>query len=187
MYLQKLNKGDTMQADKETWEFIPGYDSAYSVSTMGRVKSHDRRVPVQGNSTRFSKGKMLKPIRYNQFGHLKVELKGMPRAIHRLVLETFVGPCPAGLETRHLNGNPADNRLDNLAWGTTKENCQDTVRHGNSLIGERNKASKLTERQVKIIRSEHNCGLSKKFLAKHYGVTRRTISHIINRKTWKHI
>lgn len=31
---------------------------------------------------------------------------------------------------RHLNGNPYDNRLENLAWGTPSENMLDKVRHG---------------------------------------------------------
>ena len=52
------------------------------------------------------------------------------RLVHRLVLEAFVGPRPEGMVARHLNGDPGDNRLENLAWGTQSENNYDKVRHG---------------------------------------------------------
>jgi len=45
-------------------------------------------------------------------------------------LETSVGPCPEGHVTRHLNGDPTDNRLENLRWGTRSENQRDSVKHG---------------------------------------------------------
>lgn len=51
--------------------------------------------------------------------------------IHRVILEAFVGPCPEGMECRHLNGIRTDNRLVNLAWGTRKENIDDKVKHAN--------------------------------------------------------
>lgn len=51
------------------------------------------------------------------------------RYVHHLVLETFVGPRPDGMETRHLNGNHSDNRVENLAWGTKSENGADKVAH----------------------------------------------------------
>ena len=45
--------------------------------------------------------------------------------VHRLVLEAFVGPCPEGMECRHLEGDTANNALSNLAWGTPQENAAD--------------------------------------------------------------
>lgn len=56
--------------------------------------------------------------------------KKMTAKVHQLVLEAFVGPRPEGMVTRHLNGDPSDNRLTNLAWGTHAENNADTVQHG---------------------------------------------------------
>lgn len=69
-----------------------------------------------------------------KFGHLHVQLwkDNRPRTvrIHRLVLEAFVGPCPAGLEGCHGDGDASNNRLENLRWDTPSENNYDSVRHG---------------------------------------------------------
>jgi hypothetical protein len=51
------------------------------------------------------------------------------RDVHRLILETFVGPRPPGKQCRHLNGDSLDNRLENLAWGTFHENFADRLAH----------------------------------------------------------
>src|SRR5271166_1685861 len=61
----------------------------------------------------------------NGKGHLQYTLRGYRYFGHTLVLLTFVGPCPEGYECRHLDGNPANNRLRNLAWGTRLENAAD--------------------------------------------------------------
>jgi hypothetical protein len=50
--------------------------------------------------------------------------------IHRAVMLAFVGPLPDGMVTRHLNGNPLDNRLANLEYGSPAENVQDAIGHG---------------------------------------------------------
>jgi hypothetical protein len=67
------------------------------------------------------------------FGHLNAAIMIGDRyrsyPVHRLVLEAFVGPRPPGHLCRHLNGVPDDNRVENLAWGTPKENGEDAVRH----------------------------------------------------------
>jgi hypothetical protein len=53
--------------------------------------------------------------------------------VHHLIAETFHGPRPEGMVVRHLNGNPLDNRAENLRWGTYTENNLDAVAHGTHL------------------------------------------------------
>jgi hypothetical protein len=38
------------------------------------------------------------------------------RSVARLVLEAFTGPCPPGCRATHLDRDPLNNRLPNLAW-----------------------------------------------------------------------
>ena len=111
----------------ETWKAIPGYEGLYEVSDQGRVRSF-RRV---------ANGQLLRPGRMPQ-GHLSVALgRGNSQCVHKLVLLAFVGPAPDKHECCHNNGNPADNRLENLRWGTRSENIKDAVRHGTWLTPER--------------------------------------------------
>lgn len=50
--------------------------------------------------------------------------------VHRLVMETFVGPMPAGLEIRHLDDVKTNNHISNLAYGTRAENVNDRIKNG---------------------------------------------------------
>lgn len=54
----------------------------------------------------------------------------LTKKVHRLVLESFVGPCPQEMEALHRDGNKINCRLDNLHWGSRSQNCVDRVRHG---------------------------------------------------------
>ncbi len=114
--------------------------------------------------------------------------------VHHLVLEAFVGPRPEGMECRHLNGDPFDNRPENLAWGTRSENALDKVRHGrccfSGFIGEKNPTAKLNEAQVREIRKlDTNRALTRK-IALQFGVTMKTIRRIRRRDRhsgWAHV
>src|ERR1039458_78239 len=50
--------------------------------------------------------------------------------VHALLLVTFTGPRPEGMEALHGNDIGTDNRLDNLRWGTRTENSTDRRRNG---------------------------------------------------------
>lgn len=49
---------------------------------------------------------------------------------HLLVVGAFRGSRPTGHVVRHLDGEHQNNEIDNLVWGTPKENSADTKRHG---------------------------------------------------------
>lgn len=67
-------------------------------------------------------------------GYQHVELRrdgqSHKRKVHRLVLESHIGPQPEQHEACHRNGDGLDNRLENLYWGTRQQNMIDKVRHG---------------------------------------------------------
>lgn len=123
-------------------------------------------------------------------GYLEVHINRVTRKIHRLVLETFVGPCPKGMACRHLDGNPSNNNLSNLCWGTYRENWEDKVRHGRDNVGhnngEVNGRSKLTEDDVREIRRTYRKGLGGQ-MGRKYGVDRVTIRAVAIGKLWSHI
>ncbi|MCK9569061.1 HNH endonuclease [Candidatus Pacearchaeota archaeon] len=113
------------------------------------------------------------------------------RFVHHLILETFTGSRPKDQECRHLDGNPANNTIENLCWGTRKENYEDSVQHGtNRLIvvcsqrGEAHGKAVLTEEDVKDIRSSP---LSCNQLAIQFGVSRSCIQHARQGRNWRHI
>jgi len=126
-------------------------------------------------------------------GYLQLNLSaGGPKRrfrLHVVILMAFSGPCMAGQVCRHLDGDKTNNRLENLVWGTPKENAEDALRHGTALLGSRQSQSKLTEADVLEIRrraGEGPCGVQGK-LAREYGVSDAIISHIVTQKAWRHV
>jgi HNH endonuclease/NUMOD4 motif-containing protein len=112
----------------EEWRPVVGYEGSYEVSDHGTIRSIDRIVMRNGRPNRL-RGQLLRPGRQKS-GHRFVNLPGRNHRVHRLVLAAFVGPCPRGLEGCHENGDPSDNRLSNLRWGTHTSNNRDKQRHG---------------------------------------------------------
>lgn len=101
--------------------------------------------------------------------------------LHRIVAWVFHGDPPFnGAEVRHLNGNPANNKSDNLAWGTHAENQRDMIAHGTVRYGENNRSASLLNFQVSEIVQLWAQGMLQVDLADFYGVSPMTISRIVN-------
>ncbi len=137
----------------------------------------------------------LKPGRMPK-GHLILNLskngKGQTHLLHRLILETFVGPCPPGMECCHKDDNPGNNDLSNLRWDTKRGNRADSRRNGGYVApprkpGSLHPNSKLTESKVLAIRELYRQGASPTALAKEYGVSVGAIEKVIYRKSWTHV
>lgn len=118
----------------ERWRPVPGHAGYYEVSDCGRVRSVERTV-VARDGRIMSLASQLKNLSPGFGGYVLAQLwrnnEQRKVRVHTLVLEAFVGPPPAGTECRHLDGNPANNSIENLAWGTSSQNKWDRVRHGN--------------------------------------------------------
>lgn len=162
--------------------FVVGkYRENYYATTDGRVFS---TIPWNGTTFRELKQERMK------LGYYRVAIyDGYKKKVlvHIIVIETFVGEKPSPWhEVRHLDGNPANNCIENLAWGTKEENVQDSKDHGTFVLGSRNYNAKLTEEMVIEIRKLIADGFTHKEIADMFNVSRATISNVATR-SWQHV
>ena len=113
----------------EEWRPVVGHEGQYEVSSHGRVKSLERMVPSSFGRDRKVPSKILK-CSPDDFGRPRAVLTGqVGHKVHHLVMEAFVGPLPEGMEVCHNDGDPANNRVENLRFDTRSENALDAVGH----------------------------------------------------------
>jgi hypothetical protein len=178
----------------EVWRTIPGWKSYYKVSTLGRVKSLARLVTERSGTVRPLKERIMRTSGGGPNGRPMVILckntKNRRRAyVHHLVLETFVGPKPDGMEACHFPIQDVGcNRLDNLRWDTHLNNVREQRSWGGGSPGEKNGRAKLTEDEVRKIRRLYATGKYRQVdLGNKFGITQDSVSGIILRKTWAHV
>ena len=143
----------------EIWKEHPIY-SDYEVSNRGRIRSNKTSTP-----------RVLKahPNPRYLVVRLRHDKRYVTRYVHRLVLETFVGPGEVCL---HLDNDPTNNSLENLQWGTQADNNAQTMRDGKHGYAVR---PALTQEQANYILGSK---LPYKILAKIFGVHINTIKRI---------
>ncbi len=173
------------EEQREEWRPISGFDG-YEVSSLGRVRNwHRRGYKRSGQSAEPSH--LLAPMR-NRKGYLTVHLWAnggkFTRFVHRLVIDAFCGPGQEGEVCRHLDGNPQNNRPENLMWGTPLENMADQERHGTRPKGERVHGSRLSASDVSAIRALPPATRSSD-VARAYSVDPGTIRRIRRGASWR--
>ena len=122
------------------------------------------------------------------WGYGGFTIDGRSMYAHRVSWMFEHGPIPDGLYVLHKCDNPPCVNPDHLFLGTHTDNMRDMVEkgraRGGSLPGESNGQAKLTEADVLAIRADKR---TQQAIADEYGVSRRAIGYIKNRKTWTHI
>lgn len=124
------------------------------------------------------------------YGRLSIRYK-QTMATH-VVLELAGQPRPEidghhGAVALHSCDNPPCCNPRHLRWGTQQENAHDMRTKRRAARGEAASSSKLTEQDVRDIRTQSRAGVSRRSLSEQYGVSKVAIGHVINHTTWQHV
>ena len=163
---------------EEQWREVPS-DPDYFASSAGRVRGKSGRVmsPYVGRH-----GYELLTVCHE---------KQYLRKVHRMVCEAFNGPAPEGSRShaRNLDGNRLNNRAENLAWGTPKDNSADALHHGTRVQGMQQPDAKLSDDDVREVRRLLAVEplLTQRMIGDLYEVSDVVISNIKLGKTWGHV
>lgn len=135
---------------REIWKAVSGFEEFYEVSNIGRVRSwKNGRHGISNYS------KILKPGT-DGGGYLIVFLSKNKIVIRRhvahLIIETFTGNRPEGMEVNHLDGIKTNNSISNLKYCTSSQNKLHAFRNGLNHRGEKHPNSILSESDVFKIR-----------------------------------
>lgn len=126
----------------EIWKDVVGFERAYQVSSLGRIKSKIRKSVV--------KEKILKPFKNNN-GYECVDLwnnNHKKKLVHRLVAEAFIPNPECKLFINHIDGDKTNNKVENLEWCTHSEN----ILHSFRVLGHRTvKGMVMNNKPVKCL------------------------------------
>lgn len=173
-----------LNLEGEIWLPVEGHSGMYEISNLGRLRSYGQ----------FNKLVILKLFLgdrgyYRKPLIIKGTLKRKNYSIHRLVAQAFIPNPQNKPNVNHIDGNKLNNRVENLEWVTQGENLQHAIKLGTlALDGHNNPTAAFTKEQVIEIRELYSKGnLSRREIAKIYGVSKSPIDNILAMRTYKNV
>ena len=109
---------------QEIWKDVTGFEGFYQVSTLGRVRSLDRKVMGKDGFPRLHKGKIMSPGTTHGYKFVFLAKNGSNKQwyVHRLVASEFI-PNPKNYpQINHKDEDRGNNQVNNLEWCTSKYN-----------------------------------------------------------------
>lgn len=148
-------------------------------------KSCSSKAQYEASQGRFKEPAGMRPLSPDEVdgGYQRVTLKqGDARVrefVHRLVLSVFVREPSDQEQACHRDGNPSNNALPNLRWGTQSENWDDRRRHGKFRA-----YAKLTQRDVDLVHTLHADGATNANIASRFDVSETQVRNILDGAQW---
>lgn len=144
-----------LNGNTEVWKDIPGFETRYQVSNLGRIRS------IQDNHGKYKE--QIKSTRISNKGYEYVRLyikdKGHNVAVHRAVASAFI-PNPDNKPTvNHRDGNKRNNHVDNLEWSTYSENLKHAYKTG--LTNAQHVADRQRGSKIGVTSNFHNVSWDK--------------------------
>ena len=108
---------------QEIWKDVKDFEGRYEVSNLGRIRHIKGRIRTPWLVDGYPTLAFGKPVYDSSGTRTGRELKSF--RVHRIVAEAFI-PNPENFPiVRHKDNCRTNARVDNLEWGTKKDNMQD--------------------------------------------------------------
>jgi hypothetical protein len=149
----------------------------------------EKWIPVPESGCWIWVGSSFQQRHYENSPYGQIWIDGKLIKAHRASWEIYQGPIPAGLFVLHKCDTPACVNPSHLYIGTQANNVQDRddkSRRGPPR-GEKHPMSKLTDRDVILIRQCAGKGMTTTALAYLFGVHRTTIQRAKSGRRWSHV
>ena len=116
------------------WKDVVGYEGMYEVSNDGQVRTHkDKTTHSVRHGERKWKQRILKEKSPNG-RDVRVDLwkdkKPKTFLVHRLVAYAFIPEVEGKTSINHIDGNPRNNKVENLEWCNHLENNTHAFENG---------------------------------------------------------
>lgn len=160
----------------EIFKDVFKFENTYQISNYGNVKNKKTGLLLKPSYNK--KGYMYVYLSYSHTGRVKWY-------IHRLVGFHFIPNPNNKPQINHIDGNPQNNKVENLEWCTNKENQRHAILNNLHYQGERHKDSKFKESNIGLLPELVKIGFTVAQLNSLTGVANINIEKIIYGKTWR--
>lgn len=164
----------------EIWRPVVEWESLYEVSSVGRVRRSGKVLAGWIGP----QGYPMVNLNDSHNGRRKVV------TIHRLVCAAFLSKGDGRDWVNHKNSDRTDNRLENLEWVTPQENVDHMVaagRYVNGFLGKRKPKARLSDDDVRAVRSMSLAGVAGAEIARRYGMDPSHMRKVISGKFYQYV